>query len=449
MDSQPGSSGQNPIRILIVDDHPNTATTLARAVSQLGSRLQVISATSGREALERLNEGGADILITDMIMPEMNGLELVEKLQHHPGGRPAYIILITAYDVPGLKETARRASVDEIIAKPVRPERICQSVEKLLAGWDQARRPSLPEKTHKIFKILIADDHPDNRTLLARYLENEGFEYITANDGEMAVERTRAEHPDLILLDVNMPRKDGFAALEEIRADPAVRHIPVIILTAARLEPVDVQSGLNLGADDYVTKPFDRRELMARIRTKLRVKEAGDRLIRQNRELSMVLEITGILNSRGGLEDMLGSALELLVQRMGAGAGYIFNFQTGAIVSFPREAVSYDAPALKELLSKHHRADAAQLIDDTRQDGPWNGPLGERVISAAVVSMTNRHGGLLGALLLTHPAPSYFQPEQMPILQAIAGQVAVVCENAAWHETLQERKIQPLDSTAR
>ena len=79
--------------------------------------------------------------------------------------------------------------------------------------------------------------------------------------------------PDLILLDVNMPGKDGFEVLKEMRADPAIEHIPVIILTAARLDPLDMQTGLNLGADDYMTKPFDRRELLARIRTKLRSKE--------------------------------------------------------------------------------------------------------------------------------------------------------------------------------
>ena len=78
----------------------------------------------------------------------------------------------------------------------------------------------------------------------------------------------RSELPDMVLLDVNMPHKDGFAVLEEIRSDPVTQHIPVIILTAARLEPSEVQSGLNMGADDYVTKPFDRRELLARIRTK-------------------------------------------------------------------------------------------------------------------------------------------------------------------------------------
>ena len=120
------------VRILVVDDHPNTALTLSRAISQLGPSLEVISATNGKTALERVKDGAVDLLITDMMMPEMNGLELIENLKSHPGGRPTYTILITAYDVPGLRESARRLKVDETIIKPVRPERICQIVSGAL-----------------------------------------------------------------------------------------------------------------------------------------------------------------------------------------------------------------------------------------------------------------------------------------------------------------------------
>src|SRR6202142_1615617 len=108
------------VRVLVVDDHPGTATTLARAISQLGPEIDVVSATSGKMALEQVREIAVDLVITDMMMPDMNGLELIEKLQSHPGGRPAYSILITAYDVPGLKESARRLKVHQTIIKPYR-----------------------------------------------------------------------------------------------------------------------------------------------------------------------------------------------------------------------------------------------------------------------------------------------------------------------------------------
>lgn len=270
------SSNDSPVRVLVVDDHFGTATTLARAIAQLGPRVEVIPATSGQEALERVKHTAADILITDMIMAEMTGLELIEKLQNHPAGRPTFTFLITAYDVPGLKVTANRLQVKEVFTKPVSPERICQAVLHAMEKISQARPAQREPASHKQFTILIADDQPDNMLLLARYLENEGYNYIKAKDGSETLEKIRSENPDLVLLDVNMPNKDGFTVLEEIRADPLTRHIPVIILTAARLSPIEVQLGLNLGADDYITKPFDRRELLARIRTKLRNKEVED-----------------------------------------------------------------------------------------------------------------------------------------------------------------------------
>ena len=96
------------IKILVVDDHPNTAATLARALSVLGPRVDISSATSGVQALNQVNHDAVDILITDMIMPEMTGLELIEKLQNRPAGRPTFSFLVTEYEVPGLKVSARR-----------------------------------------------------------------------------------------------------------------------------------------------------------------------------------------------------------------------------------------------------------------------------------------------------------------------------------------------------
>jgi two-component system OmpR family response regulator len=119
-------------RIMLVDDHPNTAMTLARAISRLRDGIEVLSATSGKEALELAEHGAIDILITDMMMPDMNGFELIEHLQSHPVGRPTYTILMTAYDVPGLRETAGRLNVNSIIIKPLPIERICQLINQIL-----------------------------------------------------------------------------------------------------------------------------------------------------------------------------------------------------------------------------------------------------------------------------------------------------------------------------
>ena len=125
----------------------------------------------------------ADILITDMIMPEMTGLELIEKLNNHSSGRPTFSFLMTAYDVPGLKVTARRLKVKDVIVKPVQPERICQIITQAIDEMNQVKPVTQQRTSQKKFNILIVDDLADNLTLLARYLENEGYAYIKAKDG--------------------------------------------------------------------------------------------------------------------------------------------------------------------------------------------------------------------------------------------------------------------------
>ena len=115
-------------------------------------------------------------------------------------------------------------------------------------------------------RILIADDEPDLLRMLSAYLKAEGFAPSVAADGREALERMRADTPDLVVLDVGMPGIDGLEVLRRIRADS---DVPVIMLTA-RSEEVDRVVGLTVGADDYVTKPFSPRELAARIKAVLR-----------------------------------------------------------------------------------------------------------------------------------------------------------------------------------
>lgn len=115
-------------------------------------------------------------------------------------------------------------------------------------------------------KLLIVEDEADAQALLKVYFEAKGYEVITADDGVEALERFHASAPDLVLLDVMLPRLDGWSVLEAIRAQSSV---PVIFLTA-RDNTDDVIKGLSLGGDDYLTKPFEPRELEARISAVLR-----------------------------------------------------------------------------------------------------------------------------------------------------------------------------------
>jgi DNA-binding response OmpR family regulator len=118
-------------------------------------------------------------------------------------------------------------------------------------------------------KILVADDEANIVQLLRMYLRGEGYDVIAAHDGRQALERFAAESPDLVLLDLMMPELGGFEVCAEIRKSS---DVPVIMLTA-RSDDVDKVVGLEMGADDYVTKPFNPREVVARVKATLRRRE--------------------------------------------------------------------------------------------------------------------------------------------------------------------------------
>src|SRR5688572_10458800 len=113
--------------------------------------------------------------------------------------------------------------------------------------------------------ILVIDDEKDLVELVRSNLERDGFDVASANDGSTGLQQAKKTLPTLILLDIMMPGMDGLEVCREIRADSRTRSIPVIMLTA-RAEETDKVVGLELGADDYVTKPFSPRELVARVK---------------------------------------------------------------------------------------------------------------------------------------------------------------------------------------
>jgi two-component system cell cycle response regulator len=161
--------------------------------------------------------------------------------------------------------------------------------------------------------ILVADDEPVNRALIQRRLEREGYHVLTAKDGSEAVERALESLPDLVILDVMMPEMDGMNACRLLKENERTRDIPVIFLSARDETEMKV-SGLSLGADDYISKPFEAEELIARVNVRIRLKRERDQLRTNAEEASVRAELaqeramtdalTGLLN-RYGLQHIL------------------------------------------------------------------------------------------------------------------------------------------------
>ena len=133
-------------------------------------------------------------------------------------------------------------------------------------------------------RILVVDDVPDNVDILQMRLASQGYEVVTAGDGLEALEKTRELLPDLVLLDIMMPKMDGIEAVKRLKADPSLPFIPVILVTA-RADATDVVAGLESGGDDYLTKPVEHAALSARVRSMLRIKALHDTVQGQARRL--------------------------------------------------------------------------------------------------------------------------------------------------------------------
>jgi adenylate cyclase len=134
-------------------------------------------------------------------------------------------------------------------------------------------------------RILIVDDQPMNVDILQTRLAVHGYELLTAYDGEEALTKARAELPDLILLDIMMPKIDGIQVCQRLKADTALPFMPIIMVTA-KADSKDVVAGLEAGADEYLTKPVDQTSLVARVKSMLRIKALHDTVQEQARHLA-------------------------------------------------------------------------------------------------------------------------------------------------------------------
>ncbi len=169
-------------------------------------------------------------------------------------------------------------------------------------------------------KILVVDDEKDLIALVSLHMKMAGFEILTASNGEKALDLSRIEKPDLIILDLMLPKIDGWQVCERLRQDIATQDIPVIMLTA-RAETEDKLKGFEVGADDYVTKPFSPRELVARVKRVLARAEAEPtmpkRYIKGKVEIDLEDFKVKVEGKEVALTEKEKGILKTLVMRMG------------------------------------------------------------------------------------------------------------------------------------
>ena len=230
--------------------------------------------------------------------------------------------------------------------------------------------------------ILAIDDTPENLEILKVRLEANGYEVITAADGEQGLAMTREHRPDLVLLDIMMPKLDGIAVVSALKQDVATRAIPVILVTA-KADTRDVVAGLDAGGDDYLTKPFDHAALLARVRSMLRqkalhdtVEEQAGHLERQASQLETwnqslerkVAEQVGEIERVGRLRRFLSAQVADLVMDAGQGDSLLESHRCEVTVvfcdlrGFTAFAETAEPEEVMEILAEYHACLGRHII---------------------------------------------------------------------------------------
>lgn len=309
---------------LVVDDHEPMRKSVMHALKETGY-IDVVLATDGIQARKLLQQTPVDAIISDWNMPNMNGLQLLKSLRADEQYKNVPFMLVTGEASREKVLEAIGAKVSEMLLKPFTAHTLVEKSQRMLAysrlcvdasGQNAPFGKELPametstmqgllattpehpadsmitsliggEEEEDNYKptILVIDDTPANIHVIID-LFTEIYHVKVANSGKRALSILEGQVlPDLILLDVMMPEMDGLEVCRLLKANPRTVEIPVIFLTA-KGEAVDVVTGLELGAVDYVTKPAEPTILKARVNTHLHLKLAHDKLKRQNRILA-------------------------------------------------------------------------------------------------------------------------------------------------------------------
>jgi CheY-like chemotaxis protein len=249
--------------VLAIDDDPKVHSLLAATLGPAGYRLR--GTTDPREGLELAKAQPPDVVLIDLMMPEMSGFQVIERLIADPATRGIPIVVLTAAELTDDERVRLRRQVASIGEKGnVTEAELVAAIDAVARKESSSLEPSASVRSGRASPptILVVDDNDTNRLLVQTLLERRGYRVITAQEGEGAVQTALRELPSLILMDLAMPRKDGYVASRELRAAPNTAHIPIVALTALAMSG-DEQRAYAAGIDAYITKPIDRDKLDA------------------------------------------------------------------------------------------------------------------------------------------------------------------------------------------
>lgn len=246
--------------ILIVDDDPDILEGISAVLET--RPYQLATAQDGLQCLERIHEKMPDLLILDMMMPRMDGFAVIRELRADPKyiGLPIIILTTVIEDAAYRRyelETGLAMDVQAYIEKPAKPDVLLRHVSAII------EQPF----------IIVADDDPDILEAITTILDSQPYKVETAQDGEKCLALVRKRKPDLLILDLLMPKMDGFAVIRELRSEPRYADMPIMILTTvvedASRRRYELETGQDMGVHTYMQKPAAPDVLLKSVKAEL------------------------------------------------------------------------------------------------------------------------------------------------------------------------------------
>jgi len=238
-----------PLRILIIDDSSSTRKGLKELLGPLDA--EIAEAANGYDGLNIALDGHVDLVITDIDMPQMNGIELCQALKHHPDTRGIPVIMVSAFDSNHDIDLGFQAGATAYLSKRDARTYLFDTIEKMLSKSTFQRKQLI---------MVVEDSRPVSR-MVEEGLAQEGFQVITAKHGKEALELLSAKRPDLILSDLDMPEMDGFQLCEALHTNHELASIPFVAMSTMSGRG-QMKRIIQQGAAGYIVKPFNLDELV-------------------------------------------------------------------------------------------------------------------------------------------------------------------------------------------
>jgi len=311
-------------RVLVVDDVSTNVKFLEARLS--AEYFDVTTASNGAEALTLCERGECDIVLLDVMMPDMDGFEVCRRLKSNPATHHIPVVMVTALDQPSDRVRGLDVGADDFLTKPVNDMALVsrvRSLTRLKMVTDELRMRALtsreiglesPEReavaeAGRNGRILIVDDRPSSYERIAAMLGEHAVE-VEAEPAEALIRAAEGDY-ELIIVSLSLENFDGLRLCSQLRSVDRTRHIPILVIADPDSD-ARLARGLEIGVNDYLVRPLDKNEMLARVRTQIKKKRYAERL-RDNVQMSIEAAITDALtglHNRRYMETHLNALVE-------------------------------------------------------------------------------------------------------------------------------------------